>query len=153
MTLSPRSGGYDVNTPVDARGYLLPSTQERIQYLHAKMDRLQERREVLYGMLGHPNARGIKHYKHHEFEQRRFPPELLKEYFDVGEQISAYCSELNTLNKHLRQTTDESFETMFVRAAKNILPPEEFARVKKYTNLLMTELADTVCLPQEMIDD
>jgi len=152
MTLSPRSGSYDVNTPVDARGYLLPSTQERIQYLRAEVERLQKRRAVLCEQLGSPVMRNIKRYKNREFLQKLFPPEVLKEYFEVGELLNTYNREISLLNTHLQQTTDESFETMFVRAAKNMLPSEEFNRLKHYTHMLMDELAKSVCLPEDYMN-
>ena len=129
MTLPCRSGAYDCHTPPSAQAYLLPSVSERLSTLKSELKAKEERRLLL---KTHPD--------------RLTNTNIAIEYREVGDRIFILQTQLRELKKEFKQQTEESFDTMFVRAAKNTLLPEEFERLKRYTFQLLTEFRENAHL-------
>lgn len=144
MTLTAHNGSYDVNTPDKARKYLYPSAQEKLEELKQEIKELRVKRQMLYESLGKPNKVNVKRHIGHEWEQNRFPPKMLIEYFSIGDRLFNISTEISALNKSIHEQTDETFDTMFVRAARNWLSPEQFDAIRRYTRQLLKELNDSV---------
>jgi hypothetical protein len=144
MTLNGSRGSYDVHTPKGARKYLFPSIEEKRLALRAEKVELEEEREELYNRLGRPNKNNIRKHRGAEHEQGRFPVQTLKRFFECGQRIAEIGEAFSDLEKEFQQVTSENYETTFVRAAKNLLPPDTFERVDKYTHLLLRELRNQV---------
>ena len=129
MTLPCKSGAYDCHTPPSAQPYLLPSVSERLTALKSELKACEERRLLL---KAHPD---------------RFTEiMMMQEYREVGAKIHLLQAQLRELRAAFKQQTDESFETMFVRAAKNTLLPEEFERLKRYAFQLLNEFRENTHL-------
>jgi hypothetical protein len=129
MTLACRSGAYDCHTPPSAQPYLLPSVSERLTALKSELKACEERRLLL---KNHPD---------------RFTEiMMMQEYRKLGDRIFILQTQLRELKKEFKQQTNESFETMFVRAAKNTLLPEEFDRLKRYAFQLLNEFRENTHL-------
>lgn len=131
MTLPCNSGAYDCHTPPDARKFLLPSVAEERQCLLQELYEKQARRAEL---KQHP--------------QREFISLVQNEYRLVGNRIKEIQDRISTIDREFKRKTDESFETMFVRAAKNLLLPEEFARLKKYAFQMLDEFREQTHLDE-----
>lgn len=140
MTLNASRGSYDVNTPVEARKYLLPSVAERREQIMSEVKFLEARRDALLEQLGNPNRKNLKKHKGFEYDQKLYPPKLLKEYFGIGDRLLTLYNEMKEINSQFVEATDETFETMFIRAAKNMLLPDDFDRVHKYAERMMGDL-------------
>ena len=129
MTLACRSGAYDCNTPPSESHLLLPSVSERLMSLKSELKSCEERRLLL---KTHPD---------------RFTEiMMMQEYRKLGDRIFILQTQLRELKKEFKQQTNESFETMFVRAAKNTLLPEEFDRLKRYAFQLLNEFRENTHL-------
>lgn len=129
MTLPCKSGAYDCHTPPSAQPYLLPSVGERLATLKNELKATEERRLFLK-----------------ECPQRFTDLALATEYREVGARIHLLQAQLRELRAAFKQQTEESFDTMYVRAAKNTLLPEEFERLKRYAFQLLTEFRETTHL-------
>lgn len=129
MTLSCPSGAYDVNTPDSARKYLLPSVAEEQQTLRNELKTKTERRIELA-------------------EQRKIRPTPVmgREYALLGERIHLIQVRLNEIRLQFKKQTDETPESMFMRAAHTMLTKEEFDRIKKYAEVMMREFKESVYL-------
>ena len=64
------------------------------------------------------------------------------EYRNLGQEINALNQQMVELKRRFKQQTEESFDTMFVRAAKNTLLPDEFERLKRYALQLLDEFRE-----------
>jgi hypothetical protein len=64
------------------------------------------------------------------------------EYRLVGIRIKEIQDRIRNIDMEFKRQTDESFESMFVRAAKNTLLPEEFDRLKKYAFQMLNEFKE-----------
>lgn len=126
MTLPCNSGAYDCHTPPDARKFLLPSVAEEHRALKKELAEKVVRRNAL------------KEQAHTQS----------MEYQRLGSRIKEIQDRIAAINKEFRKQTEESFETMFVRAAKNILLPEEFARLKKYAFQMLDEFREQTHLDE-----
>ena len=125
MTLPCHSGAYDCHTPPDAKKFLLPSVAEERQSLLQELHEKQARRAEL---KQHP--------------QREFISLVQNEYRLVGIRIKEIQDRIRNIDMEFKRQTDESFESMFVRAAKNTLLPEEFDRLKKYAFQMLNEFKE-----------
>lgn len=125
MTLPCNSGAYDCHTPPDAKKFLLPSVAEERQNLLQELHEKQARRAEL---KQHP--------------QRAFISLVQNEYRLVGIRIKEIQDRISEIDKEFKRQTDESFESMFVRAAKNTLLPDEFNRLKKYAFQMLDEFKE-----------
>lgn len=128
-----------MNTPADAVRYLLPSLLEEREALKKELQACSEEQRTLYEQLGRPGKAWLRNQR-----LNSHPPPLLARYFEVMDRIPAIHQRLSVLKNEFRQQTDESFPTLFIRAAKNMLSPEQFARIQDYARLLMRELQDQV---------
>lgn len=129
MTLACLSGAYDCHTPPSQTHLLLPSVQEQLVNLKVELEEKQELRALL---KANPER----------FTNRR----LGHEYRQLGAQIHSLHLQITELNRHFKQQTDESFESMFVRAARNTLHPDEFNRLKRYAFRLLDEFRENTHL-------
>jgi exonuclease VII large subunit len=125
MTLPCHSGAYDCHTPPDAKKFLLPSVAEERQSLRQELHEKQARRAELK----------------QNFE-REYDWALSREYKFLGTRIKEVQDRISEIDKEFKRQTEESFETMFVRAAKNTLLPEEFNRLKKYAFQMLDEFRE-----------
>ena len=125
MTLPCHSGAYDCHTPPDAKKFLLPSVAEERQCLLQELHEKQARRAEL---KQHPS--------------RSFDYALSREYQALGARIKEVQDRISEIDKEFKRQTDESFESMFVRAAKNTLLPEEFNRLKRYAFQMLDEFKE-----------
>jgi exonuclease VII large subunit len=132
MTLNGSRGAYDVHTPDKARKYLFPSVQEERETLRKRLETISEQRKPL------------KEQIKRDFPRITLSPSQLKKYHELGEETAQINNRLSELKEIVQQQTDENFETLFVRAAKNLLSEEQFQRIKDYTHVLMNELRETV---------
>lgn len=131
MTLPIRHGAYDCHTPPEARKFLLPSVAEERRTLSKHLKEKEERRKYLKGL---PEL----------FSDADFS----REYRDLGMEINDIHQRLNVINCEFKKQTEESFESMFVRAAKNVLLPEEFERLKRYAFQMLNELSEQTHLDE-----
>lgn len=129
MALPCKSGAYDCHTPPSAQAYLLPSVSERLSALKKELKACEEQRLFLKTC-----------------PQRATNIDLAHEYRQVGARIHLLQAQLRELRAAFKQQTEESFETMFVRAAKNTLRPEEFERLKRYAFQLLDEFRENTHL-------
>jgi len=131
MTLPCNSGAYDCHTPPDAKKFLLPSVAEERQCLRQELFEKQARRAEL---KQHPS--------------RSFDNALSREYQALGARIKEVQDRISEIDKEFRKQTEESFESMFVRAAKNVLLPDEFNRLKKYAFQMLNEFREQTHLEE-----
>ena len=125
MTLPCKSGAYDCHTPPAVQAYLLPSVSERLSTLKQELKACEEQRLFLKAC-----------------PQRVTNIDLAHEYRQVGARIHLLQAQLRELRAAFKQQTEESFDTMFVRAAKNTLLPDEFERLKRYAFQLLDEFRE-----------
>lgn len=129
MALPCKSGAYDCHTPPSQAHLLLPSVDERFRLLRDQLQRAMDRRAQLKN------------------DPRRLTDwSVGTEYRTLGQTIHELNQQIVALKKQFKQQTDESFETMFVRAAKNTLHPEEFERLKRYAFQLLDEFRENTHL-------
>jgi hypothetical protein len=108
---------------------LLPSVDEHFRLLRDQLQRAMDRRAQLKN------------------DPRRLTDwSVGTEYRTLGQTIHELNQQIVALKKQFKQQTDESFETMFVRAAKNTLRPEEFERLKRYAFQLLDEFRENTHL-------
>lgn len=129
MTLACRSGAYDCHTPPSQAHLLLPSVNEQFKLLKDEIQRKTNQRLV---MKSNP--------------ERFTNLSVGLEYRNLGQAIHRLNQQLVELKKQFKQQTEESFESMFVRAAKNTLSSEEFDRLKVYAFRLLDEFRETTHL-------
>lgn len=124
MTLPIKHGAYDCHTPPDALKFLLPSVAEERSSLIEKLEKVTARRASLKDVPREDNN------------------PLAQEYRTLGREICEINQRLNVLNTEFQKQAGESFESMFVRAAKNVLLPEEFERLKRYAFQMLREFQE-----------
>jgi hypothetical protein len=132
--------GDEANTPSRARKYLYPSVEEQRLAMREEKALLEEQHEKIYNALGRPNKRNLKRFKGVEFTQKFYDAHALKRYFSIGEDLNNLGHRYAALDREFTRITSETYESMFLRAAKNMLTPEEFERVDRYTEYMLTEL-------------
>lgn len=129
MTLACRSGAYDCHTPPSQAHLLLPSVNEQFKHLKAEIERKTNQRLIV------------------KSDPQRFTDWAVGlEYRNLGQEIHQLHQQLKALKTQFKQQTDESFDSMFVRAAKNMLPPDEFEQLKRYAWQLLDEFRDNTHL-------
>lgn len=136
--------GDEINVPSRARKYLYPSIEEQRLSIREEKARLEEQREELYNALGRPNKGNLKRFKGVEFTQKMYNPRTLKRFFEIGEDLNKLGTRFAELDREFTKLTSETYESMFLRAAKNMLQPEDFERIDRYTEYLLTELRSQV---------
>ena len=100
---------------------------------------MAEERQCLLHELHEKQARRAELKQH---PHRAFDNALSREYQALGARIKEVQDRISEIDKEFKRQTDESFETMFVRAAKNVLLPEEFARLKRYAFQMLDEFKE-----------
>lgn len=115
----------EVCTPPSQARLLLPSVDERFQLLKDQLQQKMNRRSQL------------------KTDPERFTNwRVGLEYRNLGQAINELNLQLVDLKRLFKQQTEESFDSMFVRAAKNTLLPDEFERLKRYAFQLLTEFRE-----------
>ena len=129
MTLPCKSGAYDCHTQPSKAHLLLPSVDEQFRLLKDQLQQKMNRRSQL------------------KTDPERFTDwRVSLEYRNLGQEINALNQQMVELKRRFKQQTEESFDTMFVRAAKNTLHPDEFERLKRYAFQLLTEFRENTHL-------
>lgn len=129
MTLACHSGAYDCHTPPSESHLLLPSVSEQFKLLKDELQQKMDRRMQL------------------KSDPARFTDlKVGLEYRNLGQAINELNLKIVELKRRFKQQTDESFDSMFVRAAKNTLHPDEFERLKRYAFQLLDEFRESTHL-------
>jgi len=149
MTLNGgERGSYDCNTPASSIRYLLPSVSEKRQQIVNELAQLNIKSNAVYEQLGCPNKVNLRKYRDKIYQQTRHPPLLLKKYLDYCKRIHDLNMQLNQLNHQFKNQIEETTDSMFVRAARNLLNDEEFNRILTYSKVMMAELHEQVHLEE-----
>ena len=151
MTLNGGNrGSYDCHTPTSSIRYLLPSVYERRQQIVNELAELNRKSNAVYEQLGCPNKVNIRKYRDKVYQQTRHNPILLKEYLDYCKRIHDLNIQLEQMNNKFKNQIEETIDSMFVRAARNLLNDGEFNRILNYARVMMNELHEQVYLEEEV---
>lgn len=149
MTLNGGNrGSYDCHTPASAIRYLLPSVSEKRQQIVNELAELNRKSNAVYEQLGCPNKVNLRKYRDKIYQQTRHNPILLKEYLDYCKRIHDLNIQLEQMNNKFKNQIEETIDSMFVRAARNLLNDEEFNRILNYARVMMNELHEQVYLEE-----
>jgi exonuclease VII large subunit len=129
MTLPCKSGAYDCHTPQSQAHLLLPSVDEQFRLLKDQLQQKVNRRSQL------------------KTDSERFTDwRVSLEYRNLGQEINALNQQMVELKRRFKQQTEESFDSMFVRAAQNTLHPDEFNRLRSYALQMLREFRESTHL-------
>lgn len=132
---------HDLHTPPDQLHQLESLSTER-EHLKRTLEAYRERREAVYEKLGCPNRRDLRRWRGRERQHRHTA--LLREYFDIGDRMQEITRRLSEITSELKRRSDTTLPSMFVDVARQLLPPEEFERIMRYTRYRLNEIHDQV---------
>ena len=142
MSSEGARGFMDIETPAAEREQLEMSLATQKEVLELQIKKIDTSIGVCKEQFGEAILDSIE--KKLKNEQSTYFRNELEKFRALVIERKTIAYQLLLVTNDLVQRTDETFETMFLRQAKNLLPPEKYSQITNYAHSQLKELYEQV---------